>query len=344
MTAATVGPAALAAMLTPAPAAGLDSCTPTTVCPQHQQQYPNGPVGCRANCGEHLAPLLWPHGLHAGCTEPAPIPGQLTITAPAAAASPFAAPAGPKTHPIKQELIDLIRWAAADAPRSRQVAVGPSEIGVDCMRRLAYRYTGTAACNTASDPWFSIVGTAVHDWLDIAINQYNAKVLGPPDGTREFAQRRYWTEERVTATADQHGVSGSCDLYDADRQTVIDHKVVGPTPLKKYRDSGPSNQYRIQVHLYGLGHAQAGRPVTEVAIAFYPRNGYLTDLHVWSEPYQPQIALDALGRAATVQQMAAVLPPALIPAHTDQAACTWCPFYRPGGPADATGCPGPQGG
>lgn len=295
-------------------------------------------VACAANCGEPLDPSLWAHGLHVGCVRPAAIPEQPALTA---GAGVFAAPAGPTAHPIKAELIDMVRWASANAPRSRQRAVGPSEIGVDCMRRLAYRYAGAEPVNGAADPWFAFVGTAVHENLAIAIDRYNAEVLGPPNGSRDYGQRRYWVEERVTAGADQHGVSGSCDLYDAERHVVIDHKVVGATALKKYINHGPSNQYRTQIHLYGLGHAQAGRPVREVAIAFYPRSGYLTDLHVWSEPYQPQVAHDALRRATTVRQLAAALPIGHIPAHPDQAACTWCPFYRPGGPADTTGCPGP---
>ncbi len=375
-----VDPAALAAKLAPQV---ICSCTAKSVGPCHQRQYPNGPVTCAANCGEPLDPLLWKDGLHVGCTRPAPIPTQLTTTSQpgpcldpycANGAAPcgytpnqhleahgvaaiiandrstgripaatFAAPAGPKVHPIKAELIEIIRWASSNAPRSLQRAIGPSEIGVDCMRRIAYRYTGARPVNTASDPWFSIVGTAVHDWLDTAINLWCGHVLGTQPGGRWTQEPRYLTEKRVTATADQHGVSGSCDLYDQERATVIDHKVVGATALKKYIDQGPSNQYRIQVHTYGKGYQQAGHPVREVAIAFYPRSGYLTDMHVWSEPFDESIADQALTRAATVRQLATVLPIGQIPAHPDQAACTWCPFFRGGmGPADQTGCPGPQ--
>lgn len=320
----TVTADALARMLAP-PAAGPKIGDP--------------PGRCRA-CAVPLDSVLIDRpddrtGLHHFCEEPVPLP-------PAAPASPFTAPAGPPPpHPIKQELIGIIRWAEADKPRSRQTSLGPSEIGVDCLRRLGYRLTGTAAVNTVADPWFAIVGSAVHDWLDVAINQYNAKVLGPPNGGRIFEQRRYWTEQRVTISGDQFGLSGSCDLYDADRATVIDHKIVGASALKKYIEGGPSNQYRIQVQTYGLGWELAGRPVSEVAIAFYPRSGYLDDLHVWAEPYDPAVARNAISRATSVKQLAAVLPPNLIPAAPDPAACTWCPFYRPGLPADTDGCPGP---
>lgn len=300
-------------------------CQPRFVCPEHRQRYPSGPPACRANCGSPLDPMLWDDALHVGCEDPTPPP-----------VATFAAPAGPRAaHPPKPELINIVRWADANSARSLQTAVGPSEVGVDCMRRLAYRLSGTAAVNDTADPWFAIVGTAVHEWLGTAIELHNAA------SGRPFEQRRFWVEQKVTATADAYGVSGSCDLYDADQQTVIDHKVVGATALKRYIDKGPSNVYRTQVHLYALGHVQAGRPVRDVAIAFYPRSGYLSDLHVWSEPYDEQVARDALSRAATVAQLAAVLPPGQIPATPDPAGCTWCDFYRPGGPADKSGCPGP---
>ncbi len=314
------------------------NCKAGHVCLVHQADWPNGAPRCRA-CPEPLDPILWKQGLHVGCTEPAPIPTVAVAPAPAS----FAAPAGKRPdHPLKAELIDLIRWADSHAPRSQQTALGPSEIGVDCIRRLAYRLTNTAAANDTADPWFAIVGTAVHDWLAVAIDRWTAEIdFGPNAHHRTPDSRRFLIEERVTATTDQYGVSGSCDLYDQQRRTVVDHKVVGPTALKKYLDHGPSSQYRIQVHTYGYGHEAAGRPVDEVAIAFYPRSGYLTDLHVWSEPYDRQVAVDALNRAATIQTLATALPPALIPAVPDAAACCWCPFYRPGGPADGTGCPGP---
>jgi hypothetical protein len=333
----TVTPTALAAMLQPAPAVGTCSCRPTAVCPQHRDQYPAGPVTCRARCGEPLDPILWPDGLHLGCTDPAPIPTQLTITQLAAPASTFAAPAGPKKHPLKAELTEIIRWFENSSPRSLQAAIGPSEIGVDCLRRIAYKVTGVPVANTDGDPWFAIIGTAVHDWLAEAIDTYQKAVLG-----RGKDNPRFHLEKRVTITADENGVSGSTDAFDIDHGRVIDHKVVGNDNLKKYRDNGPSNQYRIQAHLYGKGWEDAGYQVNEVVIVFYPRSNYLDQMHVWSEPYDRQVALAALSRLDTVRQMAAVLPIGLIPPTTDMAGCTWCDFYRPGGPADASGCPGPQ--
>ncbi|MGI5178652.1 hypothetical protein ACQEVZ_20180 [Dactylosporangium sp. CA-152071] len=271
-------------------------------------------------------------GLHIGCDEPVPLPA--TIAAPA---SPFVAPAGPPpAHPLKGELISMVRWFESNSPRSLQRQIGPSEIGVDCMRRIAYKLLGTQPANDTADPWFAFVGSSVHDGLAYAIDQYQRLVL-----SRTGENLRYLIENRVQVTLDENGINGSCDLFDRDLFRVVDHKIVGETALRKYREQGPSTVYRKQVHIYGLGWENAGYEVREVAIAFYPRSNYLDNLHVWAEPYDRQIALDALNRLDSIRQLAAALPPNLIPAQPDPAGCAWCDFYRPGGPADATGCPGP---
>ena len=291
---------------------------------------------CGGKCGYTVDQHVAAWGPSVLIQAKAPVPQPVPPTAPKPAT--FAAPAS-KTgtdHPFKRELIDMIRWTDANSPRSLQTTVGPSEIGVDCLRRLAYKVTGTPEVNDTADPWFAIIGTAVHDWLAYAIDAYQTTKLG-----RTGDNRRFLIEQRVRLADDEHGVSGSCDLFDRDEARVVDHKVVGNDNLRKYRDGGPSSVYRTQVHLYGYGWVRAGFDVREVAIAFYPRSNYLDTLHVWTEPYDQQIALAALSRLASVQQMTAVLPPSHIPAVPDKTGCVWCPYYRPGGPADKTGCPGP---
>ncbi len=324
MTQTPVSPAQLAAKLDPKHLRCM--CTPKVVCGEHKADYPDGPPRCRANCGEPLDPILWPVGLHMGCDEPAPIPAAPTPL--------FSAPAGPAAaHPLKANLMRIIRWFEDNSARSQQAEIGPSEVGQDCLRRIAYRLTGTAAANDTADPWFAIVGTAVHDWLAAAIQSWQVISLG-----RKGDQKRYFIEERLQIADD---LVGNCDLFDVDEGRVIDHKVVGATALKKYIEQGPSSVYRTQVHLYGRGWQLRGYQVRDVTIAFYPRSNYLDGMHVWSEPYDEQIAIEALNRLATVRQLAASLPADMIPATPDPAGCAWCPFYRPGGPADQSGCPGP---
>jgi hypothetical protein len=70
---------------------------------------------------------------------------------------------------------------------------------------------------------------------------------------------------------------GSTDLFDHDTRTVIDHKIVGKSTLDNARRHGPSPTYRTQAHLYGMGWINAGQPVTDVAIAYLPRQAVSLD-------------------------------------------------------------------
>lgn len=309
---------------------------------------PSAALLCKA-CHTPLDHTLAAYGYHVLCKAPdsqrygvssagVTWPFPVEADAPAVQAPPMFARVS-TDHPLKAELLEIIRWAASNDPRSLQTKLGPSDLGVDCMRRLAYGLAETPKANTTADPWFAIIGKATHEWLAIAMDWWQAEA----HGKRPYADRRYLVEERVRVTSDQYDVAGSCDLYDRDRATIIDWKIVGASALKKYVANGPSNQYQKQVHIYGAGHEAAGRPVREVALAFLPRSGFLKDAYVWAAPYDRQVAMDALARAASVQELAKVLPYDMLPSAPDTVGCTWCPFWRPGKPADATGCPGVTG-
>lgn len=125
-------------------------------------------------------------------------------------------------HPLVAELRDAIITADRTAPRSLQTALGPSEIGEPCARKLAYRLMDEPRINDDRDPWAAIIGTSVHAWLTGALTSVNHRT-----GTI-----RYLTETRVEIRT---GLSGSGDLYDVQRATVVDHKGVHvdtpvPTP------------------------------------------------------------------------------------------------------------------
>lgn len=241
-------------------------------------------------------------------------------------------PPTPDVHPIARALQNAVIDASNNAPRSRQRALGPSEYGDPCARRLAYKLMDEPKTNTDSDPWASIIGTATHAWLADALIADNQRC----------GETRWLVEHRLDI---RPGLTGSCDAYYAPRCAIVDHKVVGPTKLREYRISGPSEQYRKQVHLYGYGYARLGLPVHEVAIAFYPRAGQLSGLHVWSEPYDQQIAVDAMGRVDQILEVAVALG---VDQHPDRytaiprqpgRGCLYCPWMRPG--ADrGDACPG----
>lgn len=247
----------------------------------------------------------------------------------------FTAPTGPP--PLLTHLLGLIQHTANNAPRSQQTQVGPSELGMLCERRLALKMLGADEVNTTADRWPSTIGTAVHTWLSNALLTDNDQLeaAGQPP--------RWLVEQKVTI---RPGLTGSCDAYDLYTHTVIDWKVVGTTSLKKYRRAGPGQQYRTQAHLYGKGWANLGLPVKDVALVFLPRAGMLPDTHFWSEPYNPAVADDAVGRmddllAAmndadhenNLEDFMAGLP-------RDTSMCGFCPFYSPNSATPSRSCRG----
>jgi hypothetical protein len=243
----------------------------------------------------------------------------------------------PAAMALKHELSKIILWNEREAPRSRQVAVGPSELGTECDRRLAYRIAGAKPVNTETDPWPSIVGTSIHSWLDTAINRYQ-NVKG---------DLGYLTETRVYPDP---LVKGRSDLFNTHTGMVIDHKSAGVDVMRKIKKGIIPNSYRVQIQVYGLGHKRAGREVNEVALVFYPRSGWLGDVEVWLEKYDEKVALDALARmyelADKLMDLDIENNPhryGLIPA-TPGDACVWCPFHSREKDmdvaADDKGCPG----
>jgi hypothetical protein len=238
---------------------------------------------------------------------------------------------------VKRSLIEVIRWADEQNPRSKQIAIGPSEIGDPCDRRVAYRLAQMEAVNRTFDPWAAIVGTALHSWLEDAFQAWNGTHPGSP-----------WATETPVVLTDF--VKGRSDLYHSDWQCVIDHKGAGPDVMRKYRKDGPPPGYIVQVQCYGYGYEKLGIPVRKVALAFYPRAGWLRDLYVWTSDYDRSVAEEALARLsriATELLSADILNRGHrwenVPASPSNA-CGFCPMYVPDRDpdrgADENGCPG----
>ena len=225
-------------------------------------------------------------------------------------------------------LKQVVRDHEATRPRSLQTAIGPSEIGTPCPRRLAYKILDTEPANTDSDPWAAIVGTSVHAWLDEAFATENERI----------GRRRWHTSIKVDLPT---YVAGTIDLYDEDTASVIDHKVVGATAYKRYAKSGPSEQYRIQGHVYACGLRLAGYRFAHVGIAFESRSGALKDSFFWSEPYDEAIVERALTRLDALRTATSLLGTGALPLiDTADAFCSWCPYYLPGVTDVEGACPG----
>ncbi|MFG1997895.1 hypothetical protein ACGFNU_01955 [Spirillospora sp. NPDC048911] len=269
-------------------------------------------------------------GLNAAAEAPMTAAEVAAFSQPGGPGGPGAQGGPGSPGPLTDTLVQGIRRAAANAPRSGQTAIGPSEVGQPCVRRLAYRCLDWPKTNTTGDPWAAVVGTAVHAWLAAAF-------AAPEEGGR-------WLVERRVEVAP--GLSGSCDLYDTETDTVIDWKVVGATTMRTYRSQGPRRQYVDQAQLYGRGFERAGFSPKTVALAFLPRAGNLGGLWVWSAPYDPERAKAAVGRLDVVRDLVARVDPerhprnwSIIPASRGHE-CTYCPWFSPGSTDLSRGCPG----
>lgn len=234
---------------------------------------------------------------------------------------------------IKEDIIDIVRWAQNHSQRSQQVALGCSEVGHTCDRRLAYRIAATPEAGYSNDPWPAVVGTSIHTWMEQAVNDYQ----------QVHSIQKWITEMEVLPSP---LIKGHTDLYDVPRKAVLDWKFPSPDNLRKMREDGVPQQYQIQVMLYGLGHIVAGRPVERVGIVALGRQGWLKDMFVWTTEFDRTVAQQALERIYAIGHKlidADLTDPQTwqnIPADPSRL-CSWCPWHRrDGGPANATGCPG----
>lgn len=217
---------------------------------------------------------------------------------------------------IADDLRTIVRAYSAGDERSQQTNLGPSQIGNPCTRCLAEQILGIDEPPPFDDPWARVIGTAIHAWLEEAAVYDNIHVV------RDAA--RWHTEKRVHPHPDLLPSGGKCDLYDAETRTVIDHKTTSAERLRKYRLNGPGLQYRRQAHLYGLGYARTGAAVDHVALAFWQRGGRLRDLYVWTEPYDADMAMDALNRYRTLKELCEASGPGIAAALPSDPDCFVC--------------------
>lgn len=237
-----------------------------------------------------------------------------------------------------EEIRRIITNHAARAPRSNQVHLGPSEIGVACDRQVAGKMAGFPTTNHVSDPWPSIVGTAVHAWLADCFSEENVRT----------GVRRWLTEQKVTPHPDHPGTG---DLYDAKERCVGDWKILGETTLAHVKAvGGPPRKYKVQLKLYGLGFRRMGLPVDRIALIALPRTkSTLDNMFVWDDPYTPadDVLIDEVfAQTRHRANYAELLRRGIIalndvPITPDDSECFFCPFYRPQSARDGqSGCPG----
>lgn len=270
-------------------------------------------------CGLIIA-SEWPFQYHTSCfPDDMPLPGKDGMTG--------------FDIGIVDDLINVVRWAHNNSPRSQQVSLGCSEAGHPCERRIGYTMAAIPPVNLMADPWPATVGTSIHAWLEGAVNAYQEV-----HGLNQWA-----TEMEVFASP---LMKGHTDLYDKSRFTVLDWKFPGASNMKKMRKEGPSQQYQVQVQLYGLGHVQAGRRVDRVGIVALAREAWLKDMYVWTTPFDRGVAEAALDRVDKIGKKLIEMdimnnPDRWIDVPSDPGfMCRFCPYYQRGVMTNDKGCAG----
>jgi hypothetical protein len=227
-------------------------------------------------------------------------------------------------------------------PRSVQRTLGPSELGTPCRRQIALKLAGVQRHERGGLPWAPMCGTAVHSLMESVLEAENER-LGRPR----------WIIEETVHLDDE--LKGHGDAFDTDHGLVVDWKYTGTTARRKARRRNVPNaelvstEYRVQAHLYGLGHANAGRDVRYVRLVMLARSHDFRESVEWTEEYDERIAVDAMTRFYATRDEMTNMDGARFPERlaaieaTPGEACKWCPFQRPGPEVDATGCAGNTG-
>jgi hypothetical protein len=263
------------------------------------------------------------------------------------------APTGPPPSTVR-ELRDVLIDYEANRPRSMQKELGPSELGTPCQQQIARKLAGAPRRPITEPTWAPFQGTAVHASMEEVVAFWN----------RQLGRERWLAEDRLVVSKSQPSpgrpdypaVEGNGDAFDQDHDMVVDWKHVGTTALDKLRvgkrrNKPPAEQvsaeYRVQAHLYGLGHALKGRPVRYVRLVLLARSWQYDDSEEWTEEYDVEIALQAIGRYWDIHDLVHDLGgPSMgdlvtvVPASPGKDTCKWCPFYRPGIASDWAGCAG----
>lgn len=183
---------------------------------------------------------------------------------------------------IREHIVDMV----TNQPRSLQREIGPSELGTQCLHCLVKKLTGHGSGQIRDVAWLPFIGTSVHAQLE--------RMFGGLDG--------YETERTVLVgnLTDARPITGSIDLWDEHNSATCDWKIVGNSTLDDARRHGPSQQYKIQASLYGIGMSHT-HPVAASCIFYLPRNQPSLDAAwIYETPFDPNPGQWALARARLI--------------------------------------------
>jgi hypothetical protein len=183
---------------------------------------------------------------------------------------------------IREHIVDMV----THQPRSLQREIGPSELGTQCLHCLARKLTGHTTEEIRDVAWLPFIGTSVHAQFE--------HMFSALDG--------YETEKTVLVgnLTDARPITGSIDLWDEKNAATCDWKIVGNSTLADVRRHGPSQQYKIQASLYGIGMSHT-HPVQTSCIYYLPRNQPSLDAGwIYETTFDPRPGQWALARARLI--------------------------------------------
>lgn len=179
---------------------------------------------------------------------------------------------------IKEYLVNALHEKENKRPRSKQVQVGPSELG-GCRRKVWYKLNDQPATNENELKLAAIMGTAIHGAIETALK-----------GNKEVV---------LEAEVEYQGMKAHVDCFFPDTGDVVDWKTVKAKNLNYF----PTLQQRWQVQTYGYLIEQSGLgKVHNVHLVAIPRDGDERDIKVHSEPYDESVALEALSWLAAIKE------------------------------------------
>lgn len=111
---------------------------------------------------------------------------------------------------------------------------------------------------------------------------------------------------------------------------IIDHKVLNKEGLASLKNGTPKPQYRVQVQMYGFGAYRQGIDVTDVAIAGWPRSGFMRDMQVWTEPFNLDVVEKAFQRWYDLKEASPLFTPEVFASLPRvDGPCSFCPWFSP---------------
>lgn len=195
--------------------------------------------------------------------------------------------------------------------RSKQLKIGPSEIGDHCQKCLARKLSLLYPPELpGSGDWKAQIGTFGHAGLEEHFGQIHPLPEYPVHPGEYGADGPNMTDPFYHLERKLHirpWLSGSCDMYvegTAPHGLVVDWKFQGANTLKKSGSGKLSQTYFVQMNTYGLGYELLDMPVSHLVLFALPRDDELNAARPVLMRYDRQVALDAIARCERLMEVA----------------------------------------